>query len=542
MPRNPAERLQAIDALLSSIPPEWQPSSEAREVLTAMYDDIDRPGGRAVEHAVRSVRNLALFCKAVSPEKRCDMADAMLLHDVPGRILHRETEERAYYSDSLQAAWRAFAESRSNDAYNYMHDQVTIGTCARRYREQQKSIDKQINDSQYDGMVNVRGWQQDIATIRGDELAELAMQVNIESLIIKAAEMLDNLKYPPTNDSQQMRNILEAESFYIPMLKVLGYDAMGAEMASTCDIYRLYGQGQEGIVQQAMATYERYSQYDPGEVAQAVFGLEVAPEVRWIVNETSSDVKEGINCRFAEMEVPIGGKMRRVLFRQKSIGSSARKQSAKGDDYVLLDTFGFQVIAGGNGDSLDRRQPYEMADDEIDRVHDAQVKELAGCYGDFVRQVSANHQIALQATHAGKAPLFFQGDAAFNQAMRDGLAPDHRISERLDSRPTPYRVAKMTGMVHKGAPAELSVEVQLLTQVDRQLARTGPTSHLMYKNGGNHDGLRWIIALHRRIEYMKHGGGNPVSREMGRTALTALNRGLYAALFAPQTLYGARVR
>lgn len=251
-----------LDLLKHDIPESWYPSPEAQKLVGVLEADVDREKGDAIDHAYRSLKILSTFCKTLDPERRRAMADAMLLHDIPGRTFHRETDERAKLSDRVQEGWKEYIaqlEDSDKSVIDYMHDQVVIGTEARDYREAIKhqsngisAHDKeQIMNSSYEGMVNVAGWRMGMPEIRGTALEKLAGEVNIESLVIKAAEMMDNLKNPPKQDSQQLRNILEAESFYCPFLEAIGYDAMAAEMASTCNIYRLRGQGREDIIDKA---------------------------------------------------------------------------------------------------------------------------------------------------------------------------------------------------------------------------------------------------------------------------------------------------
>lgn len=520
------------------IPEEWLPSAGACKVVSILKDDIDRPDGEAVEHAVRSLKTLATFCKNVEPKRRQAMADAMLLHDVLGRTLHEETEERWLLSSYLQDDLKEYVKSpEGRTAFTYMHDQVTIGAYAREYRESMK--EGLLNDPDYDGMLNVDAWKVDVPAIDGDGLQALSKKVNIESLIIKAAEMLDNVKYPPKQDSQQLRNILEVESVYSPMLEALGYDAMAAEMASTCHIYRLYGQGQGDIVEKAAQTYQEYSREDPADIIQQALALEEKPEVKWIVNQTSDDIKSGINCRFAELEVDFHGMKRRFLFRQKSIGSMAKKLYRKGDDYNLLDVFGLQMIVDAGDQTLNKMHHYEMSNEQIDRIHGVQVEDLTDCFSEFAKVVLTNPKLDLCSTNGYRKPIFVQGDEDFIAKVFSGLPSDmvSEIGQEEDRRKSvPYRVAKMTTKLD-GKP----VEVQMITDLDRKLGRTGETSHIAYKNGGGNDGIRWIQYLHKRMEYMKTGEGNPISREMGELAVRAVMRGIYSITFAPKDLHEVRI-
>lgn len=537
---------ELVEALISGVPEEWRPSDGAKYLLHGLADDIDRSGRGAIRHAVGTLRNLSIFCKTVSPERRQQMADAALLHDIPGRILHQETVERAELSRQLEGAWAEYILEAGDDnpVHNFMHDQVVIGMGARDYRE---GIKRQlasgeiehVNDSSYDGELDQCDWKTDIPTIRGAELEMLSRQVNVESLFIKAAEILNNIQHPPKNDSQQLRNILEAESFYTPMLEAMGYDAMAAELASICHIYRLYGQGCSDVVERAARMYHKYAKQDPAELAMTMFGLSEPPEVKWIVNKTSDDIYGGINCRFAEMTIPIAGVERRVLFRQKSIGSMAKKLVRSDEGYLPLDAFGFQVIIKSDDNSLDARRHYELSDEEIEKMHTSQTAELGEAFAAFATGVLGSDKVALQSTNGVRKPVFVQGEASFVQQVMDagsgehggGIGQEIKTGDRI-----PYRVAKATGVI-----GELPVEVQMLTELDRKLGRTGETSHIAYKNGGN-DALRWIQILHRRVEHMKAGDGNPISREVGRVAVRAVLRQLYASMFAPEHLYDNRVQ
>mgnify|MGYP000966597612 CR=1 FL=1 len=531
-----------IDQLLDEyqVPEEWRPTIDAYKVANVLIEDIDRPDGGAIEHAVRSLKNLATFCKDVEPECRQAMSDAMLLHDVLGRVLHEEDDDRWLLSNYLQDEVREYLQSSAGeDAFIYMHDQVTIGDYVRKHRE---SIERgQLNDPNYDGMLNVDAWKADIPAINGDGLQKLSKEVNIESLIIKASEMMDNIKYPPNQDSQHLRNILESESFYIPMLKALGYDAMAAEMASTCEISRLYGQGQGAVVEKAVQLYQQYASEDPASILQRALNLQEKPAVKWIVNQTSDDIKSGMNCRFAEIEVNFSGTIRRFLFRQKTIGSMAKKLHKKGEYYNLLDAFGFQVVIDGGDQSLDQIRHYEMSDDQINKIYETQVSDLAVCFNKFADTVLSNSQLELKSTNGDREPVFVQGDKDFINQIIAGLSKDVSKDDigriEYNRRSTPYRVAKATAMLD----GKLPVEIQMITDLDRKLGRTGATSHIAYKSGDAGDNIRWIQQIHKRLEFMKNGEGNPIALKIGQVALLAMLRGLYSELFTPQKLYDNRI-
>lgn len=556
---------QIAEKIKQQIPREWLPNEGATRVLSVLNNDIDRENGEAISHSIRSLRVLSMFGKDVNENRRLSMASAMLLHDVLGRILHREDSGRAQLSDGLSKELIEFIKEMSKndmdkvpDFFAYMHDQVAIGVYAREYRSRCKSeadVNRgamlgELNDPNYDGMVNVEGWKTDIDAIRSEEMEKLSKEVNIESLIIKASEMLDNLKYAPPSDSQQLRNILEAESFYIPMLEALGYDAMAAEMASTCHIYRLEGQGRFEEVERAAEIYKQYKKIDPAMVLQKVLNLEHEPSIKWIVNETSDNIKQGINCRFAETSISLNGTECRVLFRQKSIGSLAKKLVKKGGDYNLMDVFGFQVIV--DDDEPEDRRHYEMSDADIEAAHSRQVDKLAGCFRGFAETVLSNsEQFHLTSTNRYREPIFVQGDNSYIEIL-SSMFNNENIGKIVDSRGSvPYRVAKATGgLILDDSKSVVPVEIQMITRVDREYARTGETNHTVYKIKKNKESktaegskeknksLRWIQSLHKRMGFMKSGEGNPISRASSMQALTALFRGLYPSLFSSDELYG----
>ena len=540
-----------LDLLKHDIPESWYPSPKAQKLVGVLEADVDREKGDAIDHAYRSLKILSTFCKTLDPERRRAMADAMLLHDIPGRTFHRETDDRAKLSDRVQEGWKEYIaqlEDSDKSVIDYMHDQVVIGTEARDYREAIKhqsngisAHDKeQIMNSSYEGMVNVAGWRMGMPEIRGTALEKLAGEVNIESLVIKAAEMMDNLKNPPKQDSQQLRNILEAESFYCPFLEAIGYDAMAAEMASTCNIYRLRGQGREDIIDKAVETYRTNAEKDPAELAMQMFGLSEKPEVSWIVNETSDEVYSGVNCRFAELMIPIAGALRRVLFRQKSIGSTAKKMSVKGEGYDIMDAFAFLVICDAGDDTFDRNHHYEMRDEEIAEIHATQTEDLAKVFSSFVDTITANGSLLLRSGDGVSQPIYVQGDSTYVNPVHGALSSANKavVNQELREEEIPYRVSRASALV---GPEGLPVEVQIITDLDRKLARTDVTSHAVYKNNGN-DSLRWLQKLHKRVEHMKYGEGNPISRAMGAQALRAVWRGIYPESFAPEDLYNKNVR
>ena len=90
------------------------------------------------------------------------------------------------------------------------------------------------------------------ARIDPEYMKDFLKTVNIESVIIKACELVDNLEHPTSRrESALLQDVLEAESFYAPLCEVLGLEALGSKLLGLAKRIRLEKLNKFASIEQA---------------------------------------------------------------------------------------------------------------------------------------------------------------------------------------------------------------------------------------------------------------------------------------------------
>lgn len=580
-------------------PARLEPTQGALILAEKLGKDSDRPDGGALAHAGRVLRLGAVFAAGKPSLTNSAMADLLVLHDVPGRVINRKYQDEAKrvtdrnydnYRKDMHEGLRDYLDSLKTEPggvsadmmVGMLFDQVKLGEEAKEHRRRALQVYMEQNGG---GNGEVFGFDQqpqggELLT-HGDELdainkhhlramspqyagltaprilydkkSQLAHETHGMAVFAKGVETLDKLKNPKTirDDAALLHDILEAESLYRPMLEAYGFHALAAEIDSICKIHRVEMQGESQLVEEAAEMYRKYSKIDPGVVIQRMFGLSEPPEVKWIVNETDAvDIKKGVNCRFAEMNVVLpSGKTCRIKFRQKSIGSmadkllgkkkSAEKKRAEGKEgdsgYEMMDVLGFTLIVG---DEAHQEDAYDgMTDHELAEAAIAQTQELKDSFEAIVQTVLEDDGIRLSSPEPSKRPVHIQGTHTFTEGVgargiQQRFGDDIVGVRSYDDTRLVYQVAKVTGFMDN-----VPFELQCVGHHDHEQSRTGPLSHDAYEAVKRLDketyrddtAIRAEIARAlTAINKARHDFGNPnrISCLAGQLALLQLQAGL----------------
>lgn len=161
------------------------------------------------------------------------------------------------------------------------------------------------------------------------ELADLAEDISLETVLIKSCQILTSLRNPEIMSRQtntdQLRTIMMTESVYIPLCDVLGYDALSAALYDSTSRLRLINAGRQDLVDRAQQIRDQAGNFEAleatiPEILEAVCGEFVSdPVIRNGATNYNILSKEGI-------VVPVGSEEHfRIVLRLKSVGSLARK-------------------------------------------------------------------------------------------------------------------------------------------------------------------------------------------------------------------------
>ena len=432
-----------------------------------------------------------------------EAASLSLIHDVADRMFNKKsTKYNDVWARNAADALYGFMDDEkiSHDQLKYsaclLADMVKIEQSAAHHRRQMAEIAKEESDEDYRkiyslvaerhmGKVSPEQWAIAQPLLDLDYMRLEMDKVNIEAFIIKGAEIMDNLQHPSSKrESAVLQDVLEAESFYAPILEAMGYEAFAAELRSVAKIRRLIGQGREDFVENAKEIQDRVLQVGMDKIADKIFGVNdgvINYAIRKDEDSGEYSTHMGEFAADTEYKNMVAGN-----WRIKTVGSLADK--LKGGDGIM-DIVGMMVI------SRDR----ETTTRDFAHFIAYRLKEF--------RPVCARGK---------NRPVYIQGTKDYvdivEQNLRDlGVGSDEYLvkidtDEKCEKRGySIYEVSKVTFAVDID-DVEIPVEIQFLTKDERHRARIEEISHLIYKYlqslGFSEDNLE-KETTRQRVERMK---------------------------------------
>ena len=434
-----------------------------------------------VEHAERTMKLAEEFAGLKLPP---EAIHAVLLHDVVDRFHNRDSQKCT--PERRQAAGSALADvftnpktgmTREQGAYvaSLLADFILVEEVSGRHRLQvANTIPENIREiitDRYEGSVPAEAWRQIEPFVDVEQMAEFLDKTNIEAVIIKACELLDNMRYPSSSrESAKLQDVLEAESFYAPLCEVMGFDGLAASLRSQAHIIRLKGQGEHDLIEEIREQYETIRHIGVRNLVNTIFGTEE------VVTEAVVGPRSEASCH--NRPVHIGdflaenGKEVEGKYRLKTVGSWAAKvHEARQNDkleYTPMDVLGLTVISDTVKDQA--RDFVEFLQRRIDMNPAFQLKKAASkssaiCVHGTVDYVTTVRQEMERCRFDTKRCEFVVQD-----------------DESVKQRGQKYQVSKVTFLMdHPGVDKGVPVEVQFVTKAERQRARTGEVAHIIYK-------------------------------------------------------------
>lgn len=452
------------------------------------------------DHAYRVYKIVKAYTSDDLPPEAASLS---LIHDVADRMFNKKSTK---YNDTwARNATDALYEFMDDE--NISHDQLKYSAClladmveieqnaAHHRKLMAKIAEEESNDDyreaysliaeRYMGKVSPDQWRVAQPLLDLDHMRMGMDKVNIEAFIIKGAEIMDNLQYPSSKrESAVLQDVLEAESFYAPILEAMGYEAFAAELRSVAKVRRLIGQGKEDLVKSAKEIQDRVLQVGMDKIADKIFGVNDGT-INYAIrkDEDSGEYSTHMGEFAADTKY---GNMVAGNWRIKTVGSLADK--LKGGDGIM-DIVGMMVI------SRDR--------------------ETTAC--DFAHFIADRlKEFRPVCARSKNRPVYIQGTKeyvdAVEQNLRElGVGSDEYLvkidtDEKREQRGySIYEISKVTFAVDVD-DVEVPVEIQFITKDERRRARTGEVSHIAYKylqsQGFGKDNLE-KETTRQRVERMK---------------------------------------
>lgn len=457
------------------IPAEEVFHESCRKVLDSYISCTEGEREDFKEHAYRVHKIVKAYTGDDLPPEAASLS---LIHDVADRMFNKKsTKYNDVWARNAADALYEFMDDEkiSHDQLEYsaslLADMAKIEQSAAHHRRQMARIAKEESNEDYQEIyplvaersmdeVSPEQWVIAQPLLDFNHMGMEMDKVNIESFIIKGAEIMDNLQHPSSKrESAALQDVLEAESFYAPILEAMGYEAFAAELRSAAKVRRLIGQGKEDLVKSAKETQDRVLQVGMDEIADKIFGVNDGT-INYAIrkDEDSGEYSTHMGEFAADTEY---GNMVAGNWRIKTVGSLADK--LKGGDGIM-DIVGMMVI------SRDRKT---IARDFAHFIAD-RLKEF--------RPVCARSK---------NRPVYIQGTKEYvdivERNLRElGVSSDEYLvkidtDEKCEKRGySIYEVSKVTFAVDIDG-VETPVEIQFVTKDERRSSRVEEKSHLIYK-------------------------------------------------------------
>ncbi len=304
-------------------------------------------------------------------------------------------------------------------------------------------------------------------------ITDLSQHVNVESILIRSAPALDRVATATVYDRSVLKDILEIETVYAPLLDLLGLHANEATLRHHAEKARLMASGSE----EARQKYDEISEYTESvreselvnKVITDIVGVDLEEyDFGFIID--NKETAYGSKSYFSAIRyVSAAGTRARYISRIKSPGSSTEKALIKNGGQLPQDIYAGTVVV-----------------ETIDEM----VTEFKDVYA-TIQSLAENGVCELVSAKSKESPVHVKGQNAYIEAVRSGLgdefAADIDIAVVDEEVNEPFQVLKVTFNISDGDKI-LPVEIQFQTVEDRNRSRLGGASHLGHK-GKNGDDL-----------------------------------------------------
>lgn len=335
----------------------------------------------------------------------------------------------------------------------------------------------------YRGDLDEIDWKTIEPYLDFSHINKVTKRLNIEAILIKGNELLVNLREPSSKrQSAWLQDVLEAESFYAPILEVVGYAGLASSLRSQAHIVRLNGQGKNDIVKKAEGVIDKISEVGVDAVLSEIFGhgnsaiqpvVGVDPSNN---NKRPIEMGEFVTILNETSQYPAAG-----LYRLKTVGSLGNKMANERYNGELpMDVLGFTFISGKHSEA--GQEIKESIDD---------IRQSSREFAVFVKKI-IDGKPTLKCAKSHARPIIIEGSGKYISIVADELRAQgvdlkncefSRDSKR-DRRKrgyARYTVSKVTFLVDMGEGLEVPVEAQFVTKAERERARTGEVAHIIYK-------------------------------------------------------------
>jgi len=313
--------------------------------------------------------------------------------------------------------------------------------------------------------VSIKHWGVHSKSIEPRYINELASSVNLESLLIKAGELLAQLDpSTATNDSQTLDRAHQAEALLAPLCEIIGFDALAMALYSHVHVLRAMFTGNIAPLQRAQEIIsERGDKEQVDKDVEALFSVVFGDSIHEQI------IKHGAEHGIMMGEGVCTSDYLRVNWRLKSVGSLAKKLSTRSHENIPLDILGATVT-----------------------THN--VPQIAARLKRILERSDSDERITLTPTSERDKAIHVKGPREYIEAIREGLGFESEYAMRqvidvVEVDKGAHRVCKVTLIFAQPEESDqperpdLRTEIQITTKKDRVRNRIGEAAHMLYKLG-----------------------------------------------------------
>lgn len=368
-----------------------------------------------------------------------------------------------------------------------------------------------------------------------DKMLDLAKTVNIESILIMAAQLtsyltkqadaLDLVDGDDTLDKIQM-----SESLIAPLLEIMGYDGFAMNLNSVTKRIRLKNLGENGHMALLVANkiIAAHNEKRVSDGVRDIMSSLVGDTDKEAVFEFNRDARILMEHGYCQ---PYGlDESSYFIVRRKTRGSMAWKlyqdyikKDSKingldkkiGEFPLAMDVIAAQIIFDDNQSESAKNNKNEAEEDKDDSSNAIEIDNLANTFATIVGKAVNDDKITLSPSPSRDSAVHIRGTKDFRSRVAravygQGYSGDF---EARDEQPGDMEVAKLTFYYHDNAMngndmdnIPLSFEIQLLTERQRNAMRTDKIAHIFYKLGISNptaEQIAYLKEINRRKDSIK---------------------------------------
>jgi hypothetical protein len=373
--------------------------------------------------------------------------------------------------------------------------------------------------------IPVRLWN--IPSNRADDndIWALLDDVNLESVLIKAVDLVDNISHNIGSESALLRDVFDAETFYAPLCEYMGYDGLAMYLRSEAALSRLrHAGGNTEIISEAQTELMKFTgprgrNVRTSGILNELYRSMLASGSFLIEQSVTDRAEHGIQFGVSTIVEPFEGVMElRAVWRIKSLGSLALKLNKCGR--LPADVLGITLIA-----DEDVKQPVRSSFppneeglpviDDSEETYERDAQTVATVFSGLIaalERMSASENprfVPMPAPSRDKAYHIrgsekFIGAVLGHSSLREVLGEE--LTDLIDIPPPKeegYQVAKVTFLfdpegTEPALESPIPVEIQVQTRRDRFNSRTGSCAHVAHKAGKAEQEPQANLSLVRR--------------------------------------------